>query len=41
MTYFYPTDMSLEDSIFSNFGGPVVNNLNHILGNLDDLSAET
>ena len=27
--------------IFSNFGGPVVNNLNLILGNLDDLSADT
>ena len=31
----------LEDSILSNFGGPVINNLNHILGNLDDLSADT
>ena len=33
--------MSLEDSILRNFGGPVINNLNHILGNLDDLSADT
>ena len=41
MTSFNPTDMSLEDSILSNFGGPVINNLNHILGNLDDLSADT
>ena len=41
MTYFNPTDMSLEGSILSNFGGPVVNNLNHILCNLDDLSADT
>ena len=32
--------MSLEDSILSNFGGPVINNLNHILGNHDDLSAD-
>ena len=24
-----------------NFGGPVINNLNHILGDLDDLSADT
>ena len=35
MTYFNPTDMSLEDSILSNFGGHVINNLSHILGNLD------
>ena len=41
MTSFNPTDMSLEDSIFSNFGGPVINNLNHILGNLDELCADT
>ena len=41
MTCFNPTDMSLEDSILRNFGGPVINNLNHILGNLDDLSADT
>ena len=41
MTSFNPTDMSLEDSILSNFGGPVINNLNHILGNLDDLRADT
>ena len=41
MTSFNPTDMSLEDSILSNFGGPVINNLNHSLGNLDDLSANT
>ena len=41
MTSFNPTDMSLEYSILSNFGGPVVNNLNHIFGNLDDLSADT
>ena len=41
MTSFNPTDMSLEDSILNNFGGPVINNLNHILGNLDDLSADT
>ena len=40
MTCFNPTDMSLEDSILRNFG-PVINNLNHILGNLDDLSADT
>ena len=39
MTSFNPTVMSY--SILSNFGGPVVNNLNHILGNLDDLSADT
>ena len=30
MTCFNPTDMSLEDSILRNFGGPVINNLNHI-----------
>ena len=41
MTSFNLTDMSLEDSILSNFGGPVINNLNHILGNLDDLSVDT
>ena len=41
MTYFNPIDMSLEDSILSNVGGPVVNNLNNILGNLDYLSAVT
>ena len=41
MTCFNPTDMSLEDSILKNFGGPVINNLNHILGNLDDLNADT
>ena len=41
MTCFNPTDMSLEDSILRNFGGPVINNLNHILGNLDDLNADT
>ena len=41
MTSFNPTDVSMEDSILSNFGGPVNNNLNHILGNLDDLSADT
>ncbi len=39
--YISDPDMSLEDSILSNFGGPVINNLNHILGNLDDLSADT
>ena len=33
MTSFNPTDMYLEDSILGNFGGPVINNLNHILGN--------
>ena len=32
---------SLEDSILSNFGGPVINNLIHRLGNLDDLSVDT
>ena len=41
MTFFYYNYNSLEDSILSNFGGPVINNLNHILGNLDDLSADT
>ena len=41
MTYFNPTDISLEDRLLSNFGGPVINNLHHILGNLDYLSADT
>ena len=29
------SDISLEDSIFNNFGGLATNNRNHILGNVD------
>ena len=35
------SDSRRTDSFWSNFGGQVVINLNHILGNLDDLSADT